>query len=1425
MAAPTSGPLQIAIRLAVDTREIARLATARGDVQSFGAVSAAAGVQARVLSAAIEEQVAAATSASAGADALATALASVSAATHAASAAASASAQASAGQTAAISALRASLETAARAEAARASETARASAEIVAARKAEQAAADEARRAAQEQAAAQAAADRATADRETQLAATRARVTADRDAYYQQRLRQDQAAADAQATAAAQGMQTRAGYDPAFAALRQYRTAIAEIRQADAAGAFGVGAVGARRVADATRQAREEVRSYIRDVRAAQAAASASAGSGGPVSWSALEGWRKRQLIPQAWDTFTSLGSGMNPGVVAIQQGPQAIEAVGGVKAAMALVAGAITPVTAAVAAAAAAVVVGGAAWNSYLASTKEVATAAAGLGRNIGATTSELEQIAQTSAAAAGVSVRSARSMEAAFLRTGKIGVAQYRGLIEISKDFGATVGVDADSAAEKLAELFRDPAKGAQTLAGDMGLLDGVTARYVQRLAAAGREEEARSALLTALPTRLASAADATTAWSRAWDKVATSAGNAWDAIGRAIDRAAGYAAPPTPAARIQSAADAERDILYTQVNRGTKNQPVMEWIRKPEADAVEALAAQLAAEGYRTGGPRQITGSGNPNQAAAIALLAARQQRAAADADLRTQGDEAGQARIRAQSDAAVTRAYGLAQGSAGASTAQRQRQLQQEIATLQGGLVAGALGTERADITSTLEAKTRALKALETQQARTAELDRLDIQIQNERNPLLRAGLVARQAELRIGAEEITDTEAATRIEQARIRAYAEARAEAAAAARERQKAASDEIASIDRQTAAIGQSAGAIAAAEAAARALADAKAAAGAAGVIGSDEIERIRRYADAVGAATDRQAAARLGSDLAFERSQLGRTAVEQTVAARLRSAGLDPASAAGQTAAADIRAIEGIRAQQSALADLRDDMSGYLDQIRESADTWDAVGDVAGDMLKQLASDIQRYAIGSMLGVETPMPALLQAFGVGAAGRAAATPVAAASPPAAPAAPVTPVSVSQLPALSSAYRGRAGGLDGLDQTFGGRLDAFLAANPGVSVTSAYRTPEQQRVLWEAALQKYGSPALARQHVAPPGGSYHNKGMAADLGYSSPAALAQAHATAGQYGLTFPLGNENWHVEPAWTRGGTDAAGASAAIDRLATSADSAASATGGLRTGFDAVSNGLQGGAGDVTRAAGGLTGAATKLTEGAGDATESAKGLFATVGSGLDDLVSGIGSLLSGGKIGSGDTTTAGGGIFSGIASTIAAIWPFAGGGIMTARGPVPLRAYAAGGIASSPQVAIYGEGDYAEAYVPLPDGRSIPVTMRGNRDGGGATMVALTQLAGQLGAIQNRLVAAAVAGPAGGSGGDGAGSGSRAVPVTVVNNVGAKVTSRETRDASGNRRLEVVLDEQVAKAVSQPGSRSRKAIAASQAIPRR
>lgn len=87
-------------------------------------------------------------------------------------------------------------------------------------------------------------------------------------------------------------------------------------------------------------------------------------------------------------------------------------------------------------------------------------------------------------------------------------------------------------------------------------------------------------------------------------------------------------------------------------------------------------------------------------------------------------------------------------------------------------------------------------------------------------------------------------------------------------------------------------------------------------------------------------------------------------------------------------------------------------------------------------------------------------------------------------------------------------------------------------------------------------------------------------------------------------------------------------------------------------------------------------------------------------------------------------------AGGGGAGGIASsmTLSAM-----GNVMTDQGPLTLNKYANGGIANSPQLSIFGEGRKPEAYVPLPDGRNIPVKMQGN--GGGVSVTQTIVIGGE------------------------------------------------------------------------------------------
>jgi phage-related minor tail protein len=110
-----------------------------------------------------------------------------------------------------------------------------------------------------------------------------------------------------------------------------------------------------------------------------------------------------------------------------------------------------------------------------------------------------------------------------------------------------------------------------------------------------------------------------------------------------------------------------------------------------------------------------------------------------------------------------------------------------------------------------------------------------------------------------------------------------------------------------------------------------------------------------------------------------------------------------------------------------------------------------------------------------------------------------------------------------------------------------------------------------------------------------------------------------------------------------------------------------------------------------------------------------------------------------------------------IMAPLVNGLGGLFGFADGGVMTSAGAMPLNKYANGGIATSPQMAIFGEGKTPEAFVPLPDGRNIPVKMQGGGGGGNVT-------------------------------------------VNVVNNAGgAKATTQERQGADGSRIIDVMIEQ--------------------------
>lgn len=125
----------------------------------------------------------------------------------------------------------------------------------------------------------------------------------------------------------------------------------------------------------------------------------------------------------------------------------------------------------------------------------------------------------------------------------------------------------------------------------------------------------------------------------------------------------------------------------------------------------------------------------------------------------------------------------------------------------------------------------------------------------------------------------------------------------------------------------------------------------------------------------------------------------------------------------------------------------------------------------------------------------------------------------------------------------------------NGLDAAFAESLRKLQAAVPGLTVTSGFRSYDQQAKLYAE------KPNLA----APPGRSQHEKGLAADLAYNGSGQLpAWVRERAAEFGISFPLANrarnpEPWHAEPIGGRNRAGATGSGSAADEIFRNAFSA--------------------------------------------------------------------------------------------------------------------------------------------------------------------------------------------------------------------------------------------------------------------------
>jgi hypothetical protein len=251
-------------------------------------------------------------------------------------------------------------------------------------------------------------------------------------------------------------------------------------------------------------------------------------------------------LTYQLNDVVVSLASGQAPMMVMMQQGAQIGQILGsrpgGVAGGLAAVLTFINPVYLGLATVAAGFALAGAAAYSYDASQRRMQVAAEGLGRIAGTTGDELEALAQATAKSADMSVSGARKFETALVETGKINTAVLGPATKMAKDYAAVMGMDLPAAGKDLAAKLADPARGVVELNEKLGIWNDSTMRNIQLLAQQGDKTAAQTTLIRELAEGIKGASDRTRGWARYWDEVTTAASNAYDAMGKAVDRALG-------------------------------------------------------------------------------------------------------------------------------------------------------------------------------------------------------------------------------------------------------------------------------------------------------------------------------------------------------------------------------------------------------------------------------------------------------------------------------------------------------------------------------------------------------------------------------------------------------------------------------------------------------------------------------------------------------------------------------------------------------------------------------------------------------------------------------------------------------------------------------------------------------------------
>jgi hypothetical protein len=221
-----------------------------------------------------------------------------------------------------------------------------------------------------------------------------------------------------------------------------------------------------------------------------------------------------------------------------------------------------------------------------YEAEQQKLIATLVGVGAASGLSAAQMQAAANAAAQASGQARSTTLSSAEAFAAAG---VRSQDAIQKLSADvamYAALTGDKAPAAQKALADAMRDPAKGAQTLHDQIGILDGATLEHIRTLTAAGEKDQAVAILVEALAKRFDEASAAGVRANGGFAEMGAHLKDLIDGFGKLTQQIGLYSAEAANAG-VVDAVDQQRKSQGSAVSRA-----------QHEAQLNEASAAGLSA-----------------------------------------------------------------------------------------------------------------------------------------------------------------------------------------------------------------------------------------------------------------------------------------------------------------------------------------------------------------------------------------------------------------------------------------------------------------------------------------------------------------------------------------------------------------------------------------------------------------------------------------------------------------------------------------------------------------------------------------------------------------------------------------------------------------------------------------------------------